>query len=288
MSRRHAPCGNVSGADASFPFSGGLIGSWGWNAVTNALVAPNASDLMGYCSNQWISSHNFTAMLNYRSSSTNASVQPAMSAAGATTDRLLVWGTLRAGSVQVEPAFLLTNNGRSGERNNPGIDEPVLDATRAVRIEVLDVNGQVLASRLANASEIDHSTDGTRSFAATIPLTAQQQAQLHGVRVGDVRTATARGTRQRSAAAAIAAAQGQAAPAALVASRDGASRDGASRVRLNWNTSAYPRAMIRNAETGRILGFVTNTTNTFAWRGGAVDVVLSDGVRSRVERITPQ
>ncbi len=283
MSRRHAPCGNVGGADGGFPFTGGVIGSWGWNSANNALIPPTATDLMGYCGNQWISSYNWTAMLNYRSSVTNGVVASATSASAtpgsATSDRLLVWGTLDAQGVQVEPAFLLTNN--SG--NAPGgVDEAVTDATRAVRIEALSASGQVLASKLANASEIDHNINGTRSFAATLPLTVAQQEQLHTVRVRDVRAASVQGSRARSVQAAVAAAQGARPQTALTASRSGASR-----VQLNWNSSAYPRALLRDASTGRIIGFLNSATNSFTWRGGEVDVVLSDGVRSQVERITP-
>lgn len=280
MSRRHAPCGNVGNADGAFPFSGGVIGSWGWNSATNALISPSATDLMGYCGNQWISSYNWTAMLNYRRN-TNALVAPASSAASgnAAGDRLLVWGTLSAQGVQVEPTFLLT---AAGSGDNVGVDDPVLDATRAVRIEALAANGQVLASKIANASEIDHVTDGTRSFAATLTLSAEQQTQLHSVRVRDVRATSVQGSRQRSVEAAVASAQGTRAPTVLTSSRTGAAQ-----VQLNWNSNAYPRAMLRSASTGRIIGFLNSATNTFTWRGGDVDVVLSDGVRSRVERMTP-
>jgi hypothetical protein len=69
--RYHAPCGGVSGPDPSFPYAGGIIGAFGWNVRTNALLQQTTSDLMGYCSPTWISDYNYKAVLTYRAS-TNA------------------------------------------------------------------------------------------------------------------------------------------------------------------------------------------------------------------------
>jgi hypothetical protein len=56
--RTHAPCG-VSG-DASYPYSGGRIGSWGYDVATQTLYDPNAySDFMGYCSPTWVSDYTY-------------------------------------------------------------------------------------------------------------------------------------------------------------------------------------------------------------------------------------
>lgn len=58
--REHAPCGGVSGADGSYPYSGAKIGSWGYNLLTGQLYEPNGHvDMMSYCSPAWISDYNF-------------------------------------------------------------------------------------------------------------------------------------------------------------------------------------------------------------------------------------
>ncbi len=272
MSRPHAPCGSVASADASFPHAGGVIGSWGWNANSNTLVSPTATDLMGYCGNQWISAYNWTRMFDYRASSSTAMIAPSVAAAGnAGTERLLVWGSITGGGVQVEPAFLVSGTG--------GAEEPIRDGERVVNIELLDASGRVLVSKLAAAPPIDHVSDGSRAFAATIPLSSVQAAQIANIRVRDVRSALAVGSRQRSVQSAVAAAQGRQASSALRATREGAGR-----LRLEWDVAAYPRVMVRDATSGRIIGFARRPGAIVSGAQGDVEIVLSDGVRSRVER----
>ncbi|AKF10468.1 M66 family metalloprotease [Sandaracinus amylolyticus] len=60
LGRPHAPCGGASGAEASYPYSGGRIGSWGYDLLQNQLLNPSQhTDVMGYCDNQWISDYNY-------------------------------------------------------------------------------------------------------------------------------------------------------------------------------------------------------------------------------------
>jgi hypothetical protein len=62
--RQHAPCGNVAGADQNFPQANGSIGVYGYNALGDQLIQPNASDIMGYCNNKWFSVYTYTGLLN--------------------------------------------------------------------------------------------------------------------------------------------------------------------------------------------------------------------------------
>ena len=273
MGRPHAPCGNVGSSDPRFPHAGGRIGSWGWNSSSNGFIAPTATDVMGYCSNQWISAYNWNLILNYRFSRNNAMVQPSTAAQSfANTDRLLVWGTITNGRVHVEPAFRLDGAGVA--------DELPLGTDRTMRIDVLDANGRVLASTLAAAPLIDHAEQDVRSFAATLRLTPEEHDAIARVRVQDVRSPLSTGTRQQSVAAAVAAAQPAASPSVA--------RAGANQLRVEWDTQRYPRAMVRNPATGRILSFLSQTGSTVAWSGGDVEIRLSDGVHTRTERISPQ
>ncbi|MDQ3033831.1 MAG: M66 family metalloprotease, partial [Myxococcota bacterium] len=60
--RYHTPCG-TSGTDEDYPHRGGLIGTWGWDRRTGAFHAPDVgTDMMGYCSRQWISDYTYRAM----------------------------------------------------------------------------------------------------------------------------------------------------------------------------------------------------------------------------------
>lgn len=60
--RAHAPCG-TSDADSKYPYSGGTIGSWGYDLVNKKLFSPATyKDFMGYCSPTWISDYTFKAI----------------------------------------------------------------------------------------------------------------------------------------------------------------------------------------------------------------------------------
>lgn len=61
--RGHAPCGNPGNPDTAFPYPNGGIGAWGWDVGTGELKSPGEySDVMGYCSERWISDYQFDAL----------------------------------------------------------------------------------------------------------------------------------------------------------------------------------------------------------------------------------
>jgi hypothetical protein len=66
--RNHAPCvqgGTISGVDANYPYEGGLIGVYGYDSRDDGLIAPGeATDLMGYCNNQWLSDYTYVGLVN--------------------------------------------------------------------------------------------------------------------------------------------------------------------------------------------------------------------------------
>jgi hypothetical protein len=61
--RNHSPCstaGTISGVDANYPYSKGALGSWGYDTRTQTLLDPTKStDIMSYCSNQWMSDYTY-------------------------------------------------------------------------------------------------------------------------------------------------------------------------------------------------------------------------------------
>lgn len=60
--RYHAPCG-TRGTDEDYPYAGGVIGTWGWDRRSDTFHAPDeATDMLGYCSNQWISDYTYRAI----------------------------------------------------------------------------------------------------------------------------------------------------------------------------------------------------------------------------------
>jgi hypothetical protein len=57
------------------------------------------------------------------------------------------------------------------------------------------------------------------------------------------------------------------------------------RTRVRWNTTAYPMAMLRDATTGKVIGFVRASGTDIATGGRSLEVVYSDGVRSVVQKL---
>jgi hypothetical protein len=123
--RLHAPCGATSGLDADYPYPTGSTETWGFDARTGKVIDPTLSDLMSYCSPQWISDYNYQALLE-RSLEVNGQVASAIAG-----DRPAArdWEVLLVGGV---------GSPRAGVRL-PGFSPPA--SARRQAIEVLDDGG---------------------------------------------------------------------------------------------------------------------------------------------------
>jgi hypothetical protein len=61
----HSPCGGVAGADSKYPYSGGKLGSWGWDERTGTLLSPTKNyDFMSYCGPEWISDYAYDRIIH--------------------------------------------------------------------------------------------------------------------------------------------------------------------------------------------------------------------------------
>jgi len=61
LGRRHAPCQTTD--PGPFPYAKGKIGVWGFDVAHHLLLDPTAySDVMGYCSPDWISDYTYDAL----------------------------------------------------------------------------------------------------------------------------------------------------------------------------------------------------------------------------------
>lgn len=64
---RHAPCGDnlePASLDADYPHASGALGTTGFDLTTGALVLQaEATDLMGYCGERWVSDYHFAKLL---------------------------------------------------------------------------------------------------------------------------------------------------------------------------------------------------------------------------------
>ena len=257
FSRNHAPCG--TSGDTNYPHAGGVINFWGWNSLTNTLVPPTWTDVMGYCSNQWISDYNWAAVMQYRSASGGVSSPEAPG------EGLLVWGRVVNGQIQLEPAF----------RVKAPVSASAASASH--RLELLDADGTTLLDTPIEAQRVDHAASADeRQFAVIVPWSATLEARLASIRVRDARSplsAVARRSARMTAPATGATPVVPQLQAQVARTTDG-------RARITWNSSAYPMAMVRDASTGALMGFVRRSGDAVVTGGRAVEVVYSDGVRT--------
>lgn len=264
--RSHAPCG--TSGDPSYPYAGGVIGGFGWNSTSNTIVQSNATDLMGYCGNTWISDYTWTGVMNQRGS--GGYTAPAQAAVAG--DGLLVWGRVVDGRIELEPAFR--------------VQAPVSAAPRTAthEVQLLDDGGSPLLTLPLETSLVDHAPTGEeqRQFAMVLPWSAALESRLQSIRVRDVRVPT-RAALQRAAEPAAGAAP---VAGALPIPRDPAAviERSPRSLRVQWGNAAYRMAMVRDAQTGEIMGFVRRSGAAVATGGRATEVVFSDGVRSVVQR----
>ncbi|HUG27708.1 MAG TPA: zinc-dependent metalloprotease family protein [Gemmatimonadales bacterium] len=260
--RYHAPCGTPAGIDQDYPHTNGGIGSWGLDLTTLSLKSPfDWKDLMGYCTNEWISDYTWNAVMNFRSLSPTGA-PPIMAAGRGVDDGLLVWGRIGPSGTVLEPAFRVPSAGRP------------LPASGPYRVEGRDASGALLFSHPFEAAEVADLPGGTeRHFAFVLPVGASAD------RLADLRV-TGPG---------IAVAQRRPPPGGPRPVRDPqATRSAAAQRRLTWDAGAHPMAMVRNAATGEILSFARGGEIVLRTTATELDIQLSDGVRVERRRVFVQ
>ena len=257
--RPHSPCGGATGTDPNYPYPGGVIGAPGWDSFqSTATLKPAAdTDIMGYCSNQWISDYTYLKELQYRQS-LGFDVQPVVTA-GATTagQGLLIWGRIENGQMTLEPAFVVPVKAVSREAG-------------PYTWEGRDALGRVLASVSFAAHEVADLPDRDVhlfSFVAPLSPAVLQLMQSMRVRTGSEEMA------QRTLAAG--------APAADQLRMDEAPNRA---LQVVWDSEKYPVLMLRDTKTGEVRGFVRGGNATVEDVPADMEVVLPDSTRGPVLR----
>ncbi|MEX2153334.1 MAG: zinc-dependent metalloprotease family protein [Gemmatimonadaceae bacterium] len=178
--RRHSHCGNPSSIDPGYPttgaYAGGRIGAYGFDVSTLTLKSPDVfTDVMGYCTNQWISDYTYVGMLNYLLNLTSL----AMDASSAEQPSLLVWGRIENGQPVLEPAFEISARPELPARPGPH------------RVTALDEAGAELFSLSFAGQRIADLPGEHESFVFAVPLSALRGRTLASLRL-DARGKTAR------------------------------------------------------------------------------------------------
>ena len=254
--RSHAPCGGAGNPDTSFPYPGGTIGVYGLDVATETLKPPTFTDVMGYCSNAWISDYTYTGVLNYRAAETDV----ATGFAQAMQPCLLVWGRIVNGEPVLEPAFQV-------------VTRPSLPRhTGTYRIEGTAADGSPLFGLGFTPVPVADDPRADAHFAFAIPLAPERTARLDRVRLSAPgRPAVSLRATGTSIAARVASVR--------------TTRVGPGVVALQWDATAHPMALVRDPGTGRVLAFARGGRAEVATSRPELDVQLSSGVGGAAVRV---
>jgi hypothetical protein len=117
LGRLHSPCGPAAGIDQNYPHALALLGSPGWDVLTNQLIHPESrNDYMSYCEPGFTSDYTYEGILNWRRQDPVpgggvlelARTPVRMSAeARAPVPGLLLFGRITSSGVTLNPAFQL-------------------------------------------------------------------------------------------------------------------------------------------------------------------------------------
>ncbi len=252
--RNHAPCGGPTGIDPQYPEPDGSTGTYGLDVATQTLEPPTVSDIMGYCDPKWIGEYTYRGVMNYLLSPSppimNGVVQPT----------LLIWGYVRNGEPVLEPAFHLNTR--------PSLPQRAGSYT----VSGYAADGSTVFNYSFSPTEVADGLQDQQNFVFAVPLSGAGAARLATIQVaGQGRTATVH----------AAATGGQ---PGLPADQVEVRRVQGHRVRLRWNSVAHPMVMVRDPETGEILSLARGGEAELPTSKGRLDLLISDGVRSRLVR----
>ena len=257
FNRLHAPCGGASNPDPNYPYAGGVIGVPGWDSFqTSATLEPASdTDVMGYCSNQWISDYGYLLELNFRQTSAIGAPPPSAAGAVSSGDGLLIWGRIEDGQVILEPAFRVASQNQSGEAG-------------PYSWEARDVIGRVVASGSFAAPEIEDLPDRhvqLFSFIAPVPAAALPLVQSVHVKSGNQELA------QRAFSA----------QAVNLESSLRVNETPHRGLQVQWDSDQYPVLMLRDAKTGEVRGFVRGGNAQVEDAPQEIEVEVPDAVRAQ-------
>ena len=260
--RLHAPC-SVTDPDSGYPttgdYAGGHIGVTGWDvfATSGNLKLPALyTDVMGYCSTQWVSDYPYNGVFAYQKAHPQILVPPAA------TEGLLVWGHLEDDRLVLQPAIRVKAPAVAPE---PG----------PYHWEARDAAGSVrLAVAFQPTVVADAPRGGLKLFSFVVSLGDVPEGDLQRLQV--VREG-------REVASAV-----RLAPLPL---RAGAPPEEAvqvtderERVDLVWDAGKYPLLVVRDAATGEILGFQRGGAGRVRTERRDLEILACDGVQTRVQR----
>jgi len=264
LSLRHSPCGGAAGPEPTYPFPDGRTGVFGMDTFTGtglSIKLPNASDVMTYCPNQWVSAFNYRKVMDFRLANPNGV------ALLAPTSVLMLTGAVLPNSVTLDAAFAMDASPDRADPNGTFVAEG------------LGADGRTLFSWRFTPYRVDDAQDGARAFVIAVPLSAKVQEQVARIVVRDGASGqTAARAKPRPAT------QQQGAGNAIATAR---SANGA--VSVTWSVTDHPMLLVRDRASREIVaigrtGSLTLPQSTTIDR---VELLLSDGVSSTAYTVDP-
>jgi hypothetical protein len=248
---RHTPCGNPASPEASYPYPNAILGVFGYDPFAGVVKSSGLRDIMSYCGPKWVSDWTYMRVFDFRhqrdwqheASQFSASAEPV----------LLVWGGTHKGTLVLEPAFEVET-------------QPVLpDRSGPYRLRGYDAAGTLLFSYGFAPDEVDH-IPGSASFSYAIPARIAQPERLMRLELTGPEGTVGRRSR--------AARPSEPQPRVGI-------RSVARGVGLDWDASEHPAALVRDSRTGQVLSIARGGKVVLPTDGRPIDVLLSDGVRSK-------
>lgn len=267
--REHSPCGDPSGVDPNYPYANGSIGVWGWDYGYASASSPlNVSplrnpaayaDIMAYCSPLWVSDYTYQGIMTFRA---NSSIGDVVQASQVQQDCLLVSGRVVNGQVILDPAFKVRT---VPSRPVPG----------SYSLQLQDANGAAVSEATFEPVEIaDLPNQSVRHFSFALPLDSSVEAATATLRVmkdGALKAVMA------PSGASVRLSNGA---AAMFVREPVSVRMWPGQAHLSWDSSVYPKVMVRDPRTGEVLSFADGGSLDVETDATALDVTFSDGVHS--------
>ena len=232
----------------------------GWDAfaASASLKDENSfTDIMGYCSNQWISDYGYMSELNFRFNGGFDVVSADVSNSSNPQNALLVWGRIVNGNVILEPAFKVHATGIAPEAG------PYVWQAK-------DAMGQVLMTLPFDAPEVaDLPNTSLRIFSFVVPMSDDTMSKISSVYLSkDGRelthvTAASGATQMLSACVVV---KQQYLPN--------------KKMQFSWDAVQSPVVMLRDAKTGEVRGFLRGGNGTVEDAPDELEVQFSDGIHS--------